>query len=83
MPYLDYNPAGQTPTLKLDNGCYLSETVAIWEYLEEKYSQPPLIGSTPEERIETHQWQQQLELNVTENIHNAYHYAEGLERFKA
>jgi glutathione S-transferase len=57
--------------------------VAIWEYLEEKYSQPPLIGSTPEERIETHQWQQQLELNVTENIHNAYHYAEGLERFKA
>jgi glutathione S-transferase len=81
-PYLDYNPAGQTPTLKLDDGRYLSETVAIWEYLEEKYPEPPLIGATPEERAETRQWQRRLELNITENIHNAYHYAEGLERFK-
>ena len=54
VPYLDYNPAGQTPTLKLDDGRYLSETVAIWEYLEEKYPEPPLIGTTPEERAETH-----------------------------
>lgn len=81
-PYLDYNPAGQVPTLRLDDGRYLAETVAIWEYLEEKYPDPPLIGATPEERAETRQWQRRLELNVTENIHNAYHYAEGLERFR-
>lgn len=81
-PYLDYNPAGQLPALKLDDGRYIAETVAIWEYLEEKYPHPPLIGATPEERAEARQWQRRLELNVTENIHNAYHYAEGLDRFK-
>lgn len=81
-PYLDRNPTGQVPTLKLDDDSCLSETVAIWEYLEEKYPNPPLIGTTPEERAETRQWQRRLELNITENIHNAYHYAEGLERFK-
>ncbi|ADJ27007.1 glutathione S-transferase family protein [Nitrosococcus watsonii] len=82
MPYLDCNPAGQVPALKLGDGSCLSETVAIWEYLEEKYPNPSLIGTTPEERAETRQWQRRLELNITENIHNAYHYAEGIERFK-
>jgi glutathione S-transferase len=42
---------------------------------------PPRIGTTPEQRAETRQWQRRVELNITENIHNAYHYAEGLTRF--
>lgn len=81
-PYLAINPAGQTPALKLNDGRTLSEAVAIAEYLEELYPAPALIGSTPEERAQTRQWWRRVELNVTEFIHNAYHYAEGLERFK-
>ncbi|TAN28432.1 MAG: glutathione S-transferase family protein [Castellaniella sp.] len=79
--YLAINPAGQTPALRLDDGTVLSEAVAIAEYLEERYPAPSLIGRTAEERAHTRQWWRRVELNVTEFIHNAYHYAEGLTRF--
>ena len=82
QPFLAHNPAGQTPALLLDNGRCLSESVTIMEYLDEIHPDPALIGATPEERAETRQWQRRIELNITENIHNAYHYAEGLARFE-
>lgn len=81
--YLAVNPAGQTPALRCADGSTLAEAVAIAEYLEEKYPTPVLIGSTPEQRAQTRQWWRRAELNVTEFIHNAYHYAEGLARFKS
>ena len=56
--------------------------MAIAEYLEELYPQPALIGGTALERATTRQWWRRIELNVTEFIHNAYHYAEGLARFR-
>ena len=81
-PYLAVNPAGQTPALQLDDGGVLAEAVAIAEYLEELYPLPELIGCTPWERAQTRQWWRRVELNITEFIHNAYHYAEGWARFK-
>jgi len=80
-PYLAHNPAGQTPALLLDDGTCIAESVAIMEYLEERHRAPALIGATPEERAATRKWQRRAELNVTEHIHNAYHWAEGLARF--
>ncbi len=79
--FLAHNPAGQTPALLLDDGRCIAESVAIMEYLEERHPAPPLIGATAEERAWTRQWQRRIELNITENIHNAFHYAEGLPRF--
>lgn len=80
--YLQHNPAGQTPALLLEDGTCIAESIAIMEYLEELNPEPPLIGATPEERALTRQWQRRLELNITENIHNAFHYAEGRPRFE-
>lgn len=82
QPYLRLNPAGQTPALLLDDGQCLAESVAIMEYLEELHPEPPLLGRTPIERACTRQWLRRVELAITENIHNAYHYAEGLARFR-
>lgn len=81
--YLAINPAGQTPALRCDDGSVLSEAVAIAEYLEELYPEPSLIGQTPEQRAQTRQWWRRVELNITEFIHNAFHYAEGLPRFES
>ena len=81
--FLAINPAGQTPALRCDDGSTLGEAVAIAEYLEELHPSPALIGQTPEERAQTRQWWRRVELNVTEPIHNAYHYAEGLARFES
>jgi glutathione S-transferase len=81
-PYTDRNPGGQLPALELDNGHCIGETVAIFEYLEEKHPTPPLVGTTPEERAETRQWQRRIELGITENLYNGFRYAEGHELFK-
>ncbi|MHB1897084.1 MAG: glutathione S-transferase family protein [Metallibacterium sp.] len=81
-PFLTLNPAGQTPALQLDDGRVLAEAVAIAEYIEELHPWPALIGRNPAERAETRQWWRRVELNITEFIHNAYHYAEGLARFQ-
>lgn len=81
--FLAANPAGQTPALRCDDGSTLGEAVAIAEYLEELHPSPALIGSTPEQRAQTRQWWRRVELNITEFIHNAYHYAEGLQRFES
>ena len=81
-PYTDRNPGGQLPALELDNGKCIGETVAIWEYLEEKYPTPALIGSTPEERAEARQWQRRIELKITEFLYNGFRFAEGAALFK-
>ena len=82
-PYTDMNPGGQMPALLLDDGRCIAETVAIFEYLEEKHPNPPLIGSTPEERAETRMWQRRVELNITENLYAGFRFAEGAELFRS
>jgi len=80
-PYTDHNPGGQIPALELDDGRVLGETVAIFEYLEEKHPKPPLVGTSPEERAETRQWQRRVELKITEHLYNGFRFAEGLALF--
>ncbi len=41
------NSLGQVPTLELDDGTTISETVAICRYLEALHPDPPLFGQTP------------------------------------
>jgi glutathione S-transferase len=48
--FLAKNPEGKLSVLELDDGSYLTESLAIIEYLEELYPDPPMIGRTPEER---------------------------------
>src|SRR5262249_61533843 len=61
-PYTDRNPGGQLPSLEMDDGRVIGETVAIFEYLEERHPSPPLVGATPEDRAETRGWQRRVEL---------------------
>jgi glutathione S-transferase len=81
-PYTDRNPGGQLPALELDNGKCIGETVAIWEYLEEKHPAPALIGATAEDRAEARQWQRRIEQSITENLYNGFRFTEGYELFK-
>lgn len=46
--FLRLNPRGKVPTLK-DRDFVISESIAIMAYLDRKYPEPPLFGSTPEE----------------------------------
>ncbi len=82
QPYTRHNPGGQIPALEMDDGHVIGETVAIFEYLEEKHPAPPLIGTTPEERAETRCWQRRVELKITEHLYNGFRFAEGLDIFR-
>ena len=48
--FLKKNPLGGLPVLELDDGSYLTESLAIMEYLEELHPKPPMLGSSPLER---------------------------------
>lgn len=80
--YKKKNPAGQIPSLELDDGTIIAETVTICEFLEEKFPSPALIGTTAEERAEARMWTRRVELNATEFMYNGFRYAEGLGLFK-
>lgn len=81
-PYQAKNPAGQTPALELDDGAVLAEITAICEYLEETHPNPPLIGSTADERAATRMWTRRVDLNVCEPLANGFRFAEGLRMFE-
>jgi glutathione S-transferase len=80
--HLKRNPHGQMPALELDNGDYLSEIIAICEYLEEKYPTPPMIGATSEERAECRMWTRRVDLNIAEPLANGYRFGEALKFFE-
>jgi glutathione S-transferase len=80
--HLKRNPHGQMPTLELDDGSYLSEITAICEYIEEKNPDPPMIGSTPEQRAECRMWTRRVDLNICEPLANGYRFGEALKFFQ-
>ncbi len=82
LEHLSRNPSGQTPTLELDDGRFLSEVTAICEYLEEVHPNPPLIGSTPEERAMTRMWTRRIDLNIVEPMLTGYRSSQGFKFFE-
>ena len=79
--HLARNPAGQLPTLELDDGSCISEITAIVEYLDEKAG-GSLLGATAEERAVTRMWTRRIDLNIVEPLANGFRNAEGLQLFE-
>ena len=80
--HLKRNPSGQSPTLELEDGSFLSEITAICEYLDEKQGNTDLMGKTPEERALTRMWTRRVDLQIIEPLTTGFRYSEGLELFK-
>ncbi|MDP7428528.1 MAG: glutathione S-transferase family protein [Alphaproteobacteria bacterium] len=55
------NPYCTLPVLVLDDSTTLTNTVAIWHYLEAAHPEPPLMGSTPLEKGLIANWQWRIE----------------------
>lgn len=50
--FLALNPSGEVPVLVETDGTTVAETVAVAEYLDELYPDPPLLGADPVIRAE-------------------------------
>lgn len=62
--FLEKNPLGGLPVLELDDGTYLTESLAIIEYFEDLHPNPPMIGTTPLGRARVRALERIAELNV-------------------
>ncbi|MBS0472251.1 MAG: glutathione S-transferase [Proteobacteria bacterium] len=80
--HLKRNPHGQMPCLELDNGQFVSEILAICEYLEDKNPNPPLIGATAEEKAEARMWTRRIDLNICEPMAAGFRFSQGLPLFQ-
>lgn len=49
--YLVKNPQGLVPTLEREDGSFLTQSLAILEWLEEAHPQPPLLPADTEGRM--------------------------------
>jgi glutathione S-transferase len=62
------NSLGQLPTLELDDGTVIAETVAICRYFEETQPEPSLFGRTAKEKANVDMWVRRVEFQLMNPI---------------
>ncbi|MFZ5609730.1 MAG: glutathione S-transferase family protein [Pseudomonadota bacterium] len=70
--YLAVNPRGLLPTLVLDDGTAIGESVAICRYIEEIYPDPPLMGVDAKDKALIEAWQRQMEFDGLASVALAF-----------
>lgn len=73
--YLAKNPQGLVPTLETDKGLYLTQSLAIIEWLEEVHPSPPLLPADPEGRARVRALSQMIacEVHPLNNLRVLFH----------
>ena len=73
--YRAINPQCTVPALRLEDGQVLTDNAAIAAYLEARFPEPPLLGTTPLEKAEIASWNWRMEfeglLAVAEALRNS------------
>ncbi len=72
--YRKINPHCTVPTLRTSDGFTLMDNAAITAYLEARYPEPPLLGTTPQEKAEIASWNWRIEFEglmaIAEGLRN-------------
>ena len=71
--HLERNPLAKLPVLQLEDGSFLTESLTIIEYLEERIPEAPMIGTTPERRARTREFERLIEMGVLRPIADLVH----------
>lgn len=73
--YRAINPQCTVPALRTEEGTLLADNAAIAAYVEARYPEPPLFGSTPQEKAEIASWNWRIEfeglLAIAEAMRNS------------
>lgn len=69
--YLAINPQALLPSLALDDGSVLTQSLAICEYLDEVHPEPPLLPADPIERARVRAFAQVIacDIHPLQNLH--------------
>ncbi|WP_438391523.1 glutathione S-transferase family protein [Caballeronia sp. DA-9] len=73
--FLAINPTGTVPVLELDDGTFISECVAITEYLDNLDGNPTLTGKTPKQKAVIHMMQKRADDQLIDAIGIYFHHA--------
>jgi glutathione S-transferase len=73
--FMAKNSLGQLPSLELDDGTVISETVAICRYLESLHPEPPLFGQGALEQAMVEMWIRRIEFQVMSPIGQFWRHA--------
>jgi glutathione S-transferase len=73
--YRQKNSLGQVPTLELDDGTTISETVAICRYFEELQPEPPMFGRTAFEKAQVDMWVRRVEFQLMQPVGQFWRHA--------
>jgi len=69
------NPQCTVPVLRTEDGLILTDNAGIAAYLEARYPEPPLLGTTPAEKAEIASWNWRIEfeglLAIAEAMRNS------------
>ncbi|MEN8181322.1 MAG: glutathione S-transferase family protein [Myxococcota bacterium] len=79
--FLAKNPMGGVPTLELDDGTCIAESVAICRYFEELHPDPPLMGTDARDRALVEMWNRRMEYElfvpITQVFRNTHEFFKG------
>lgn len=71
--HLKMNPWGETPTLQLPDGSFVSETAAIARYLDGAFEGRKIMGTTPHEQGLDSMWDNRVWVHILYPIVTAFH----------
>ena len=72
-PHLKMNPWGETPTLVLSDGHYLSEAAAIARYLDQVHDGRKIMGRSPLEQGMDTMWENRIFTHILYRIVTMFH----------
>jgi len=74
-PFTAVNALEEVPTLILDDGATLTESVAICRYIESLHPEPPLFGRNGREQAFVEMWQRRVELRLFTPVALAFRHS--------
>ena len=66
--YIAWAGAATVPAVELEDGTVLTETVAIYRYIEALHPEPNLMGRDPLESAIIEMWQRRVEFGLLQNV---------------
>lgn len=66
--YTAINPLQRMPSLVLDDGTIITESIAICRYFEILNPEPPLFGTGPKDAAIVEMWNRRVEINFLSNV---------------
>jgi len=72
--YVRLNPRRRVPTLILDDGTAIAESVAICRYFEETHPNPPLFGTDARTKALVEMWNRRMEHGLLQSVATVFRH---------